>query len=169
MSDHDLGEVARRVGDLLRARGWRLAVAESCTGGWLAKVITDIPGSSQWFECGFVVYSNDAKVELLGVSPETLAAHGAVSEAVARELAAGALARSSAQIAVAITGIAGPDGGTPDKPVGTVWIAIAVKDVPVECRCRLFPGDRDAVRRAAVRAALNDLLRMQSEAHGGSR
>src|SRR5580700_10352372 len=123
--DPELYELSERVGRKLRAAGQRLATAESCTGGWVAKALTDVPGSSQWFECGFVTYSNAAKMRDVGVLARTLADHGAVSEATVREMAAGALRVSGADIAVAISGIAGPDGGTVDKPVGTVWFGLA--------------------------------------------
>jgi nicotinamide-nucleotide amidase len=151
-------ELAEEVGRALAARRWRLATAESCTGGLVAGAITDVAGSSEWFERGFVTYSNEAKVELLGVEPGTLARHGAVSEAVAREMAAGALVRSRADVAVAVTGVAGPAGGTPDKPVGLVWFAWAVRDRPVEAVSRRFEGDRAAVREASVREALSGVL-----------
>src|SRR5215469_3217637 len=124
-TDKDLFDLSTRVGQKLRVAGRRLATAESCTGGWVAKACTDVAGSSQWFECGFVTYSNAAKVRDLGVSEATLASHGAVSEPTVREMAAGALRVSGADIAVAISGIAGPEGGTPTKPVGTVWFGLA--------------------------------------------
>lgn len=155
--NHDSLQRATACGEKLRARGCMLATAESCTGGWLSKVITDVAGSSRWFERGFVTYSNDAKVELLGVRRETLERFGAVSEQAAREMAAGALAHSRAQVAVAITGIAGPEGGTADKPVGLVWIAFAGEDGPPCCERHLFDGDRERIRAAAVRAALDGL------------
>ncbi|MEJ2400783.1 MAG: nicotinamide-nucleotide amidohydrolase family protein [Xanthomonadales bacterium] len=142
----------------LLARRWTMAAAESCTGGWIAKVCTDRAGSSDWFERGFVTYSNAAKRELLGVDGATLDRAGAVSEAVARGMAEGALGNSPADVAVAVTGIAGPAGGVPGKPVGTVWFgwAIAGGGTWVE-RCR-FDGDREAVRRQTVRHALQGLL-----------
>ena len=146
------------VGRALAARRWKLVTAESCTGGLVAGAITDVAGSSEWFERGFVTYSNEAKVDLLGVEPGTLARHGAVSEAVAREMAAGALARSRANVAVAVTGVAGPAGGTPEKPVGLVWFAWAVRSGPVEAESRRFEGDRAAVRDASVGAALRGVL-----------
>lgn len=155
-TDTDLGRLARRAGACLRARGWRVALAESCTGGWVAKVLTDIAGSSQWFECGYVTYSNAAKQGALGVGAETLAAHGAVSGPTVREMAAGALRVSGADLAVAISGIVGPDGGSADKPVGLVWFGVAVGEPAGAGRVepQRFPGDRDAVRRAAVAHAL---------------
>ena len=149
--------VVRQLADALRARGWRIATAESCTGGLDAAACTSVAGSSDWFERGFVTYSNDAKVQMLGVDPGLIDAHGAVSEAVARAMLAGALARAPVQIAVAVTGIAGPGGAVPGKPVGMVWLAWGgVADGAVECL--QFEGDRAAVRAAAVRAALKRLL-----------
>jgi nicotinamide-nucleotide amidase len=160
-SDAELGALASRLGEQLQARGWRVAVAESCTGGWVAKVLTDIAGSSGWFDRGFVTYSNEAKHELLGVLPETLEAHGAVSGEVVEEMVTGALAASHADLAVAISGVAGPGGGTADKPVGTVWLAWGRRGAaPASERVRL-EGDREAVRRLAVAHALRRMLRMQ--------
>jgi nicotinamide-nucleotide amidase len=150
--------LAAELGRSLARRGLRAVTAESCTGGLVAGAITDVAGSSGWFERGFVTYSDDAKRALLDVRAETLAAHGAVSEAVAAEMAAGALARSPADIAVAVTGIAGPDGGTPAKPVGTVCFAWARRGRAIVTATRHFPGDRAAVRAATVRAALQGLL-----------
>jgi nicotinamide-nucleotide amidase len=146
------------VGRALEAWGRRLATAESCTGGLIAGAITAVPGSSRWFDRGFVTYANEAKVEMLGVSADTLASAGAVSEAVAAEMAAGALARSRADVAVAVTGIAGPDGGTPAKPVGTVCFAWARRGGAVATATLHFPGDRAAVRAATVAAALRGVL-----------
>lgn len=157
MSDA-LQDLAVRVGAVLSQRGRCLATAESCTGGWIAKVLTDIAGSSAWFERGFVTYSNAAKAELLGVHQTTLVVHGAVSGETVIAMAEGALARSRADTALAVSGIAGPDGGTPDKPVGTVWIAWSVKDAATRCRRYAFGGDREAVRRQSVIAALEGLL-----------
>ena len=151
-------ELAIDLGRALVARGWKVATAESCTGGLVAGAITDIAGSSEWFERGFVSYSNEAKIELLGVRRETLARFGAVSEATAREMAAGVLERSRADIGVAVTGIAGPGGGTPDKPVGLVWLAWAVRNGRVEATSRHFSGDRAAVRGATVAVALAGLI-----------
>lgn len=133
--------------------GWKLATAESCTGGLIAAHCTDVPGSSDWFERGFVTYSNAAKTELLGVDAALIATHGAVSEPVVRAMARGALAHSCAQVAVAVTGIAGPGGGSADKPVGTVWLAWATA-TRLESTCQLFAGDRRAVREASVAYAL---------------
>ena len=153
-----LYELAVQVGIALRAPGWTLAVAESCTGGWIAKTITDVPGSSGWFDRGFVTYSNAAKTELLGVRDATLAEQGAVSAEVVAEMATGALERSRADLVLAVSGIAGPDGGSPDKPVGTVYLAWASRDGPTRVECRHFEGDRDDVRRETVAAALRGVL-----------
>jgi nicotinamide-nucleotide amidase len=143
----------------LRERGWKMATAESCTGGLIAAACTDLPGSSDWFERGFVTYSNEAKAELLGVDPALIAAHGAVSEKVARAMAFGALRHAHAQAAVAVTGIAGPSGGSPDKPVGTVWFGFDVGG-RLTSETRRFDGDRQAVRAATVRHALARLLEL---------
>lgn len=157
--DLTIARLAAQAGEVLHARHWLLITAESCTGGWLAKAVTDIAGSSQWFDRGFVTYSNAAKVEQLGVSESVLAQEGAVSEATVREMAQGALKRGQAHIAVAISGIAGPDGGSADKPVGTVWMAWAtVAPAAVVTRLTRFEGNRDAVRRAAVVAALKGII-----------
>ncbi len=158
MTDGELGELAARVAEALAGRGWRLATAESCTGGWVAKVCTDIAGSSGWFERGFVSYSNDAKLELLGVHGETLAGYGAVSEETVREMAQGALVRSRADVSLAISGIAGPAGGSPEKPIGTVCFAWAVRGNGTSTQQVRFEGDRDAVRRQAVARALRGVL-----------
>lgn len=154
----ELEILASAVGEALKSRGLMLAAAESCTGGGLAQEVTAIAGSSAWFERGFVTYANAAKEEMLGVSPGTLSAFGAVSLETAREMAAGALAHSRAAVALAITGIAGPAGGSPDKPVGTVCFAWCRRgDVPFAVR-EVFQGDRAAVRRQAVARALTGLL-----------
>jgi nicotinamide-nucleotide amidase len=160
-NDQELFTLSERVGRKLLAAGRRLATAESCTGGWVAKACTDVAGSSRWFECGFVTYSNAAKVRDLGVSERTLASHGAVSEATVREMAAGAVRVSGADVAVAISGIAGPDGGTPGKPVGTVWFAVASRQgagVVITAEAQLFEGDREIVRRRSVECALQLVL-----------
>lgn len=157
-------EQARQVGIALAARGWMMTTAESCTGGGIAAAITDIPGSSAWFDRGFVTYSNDAKQAMLGVAATTLATHGAVSEAVVLEMAEGARKASGAQCAVSVSGIAGPDGGSADKPVGTVWLAWAFEGRPSEAQCFRFAGDRAAVRAAAVQAALAGVLARLSTA-----
>jgi nicotinamide-nucleotide amidase len=160
MTDRELDAVAEQVAAALLARGWMLATAESCTGGWAAKVCTDLAGSSHWFERGFVTYTNEAKQEMLGVTPATLAAQGAVSEATAAEMARGALARSRAQVSLAISGIAGPGGATPGKPVGTVCFAWARQAGGVVTRTLHLAGDREAVRRQAVAQALAGILDM---------
>ena len=154
--------LAERLGAALRARRWTVATAESCTGGLIAAAVTEVAGSSEWFDRGFVTYSNEAKVEMLGVRSETLAAHGAVSEATAREMAMGALSRSGAALAVAVTGIAGPAGGTPAKPVGLVCIAWARRGAAVEAQTQRFAGDRAAVRAATVDRALEGLIERAS-------
>jgi nicotinamide-nucleotide amidase len=149
------------LGDALRRRGWRIATAESCTGGLVAAACTSVAGSSDWFERGFVSYSNAAKCELLGVDAALIARDGAVSESVAAAMATGALQRAGVELAVAVTGIAGPAGATPGKPVGTVWLATARRGVgpPIVATCRLqLDGDRAAVREGSVRQALR-LLR----------
>ena len=156
MNDLVQAEVAI-LADGLRARGWRIATAESCTGGRIAGACTDLAGSSDWFERGFVTYSNAAKTELLGVAPGLIAAHGAVSEDVVRAMAQGALQRAPVQLAVAVTGIAGPGGAVAGKPVGTVWLAWGTVGVIQAERLQLA-GDRDAVRGATVAAALARLL-----------
>lgn len=154
----ELETLAAELGAVLQTRGWLLATAESCTGGWAAQACTAIAGSSAWFERGFVTYSNAAKQELLGVSEATLAVHGAVSLQVAAEMAAGALARSQAQAALAITGIAGPSGGSADKPVGTVCFAWALAGEPVAMSRQRFVGDRQAIRAQSVDYALRQML-----------
>jgi nicotinamide-nucleotide amidase len=150
--------LAIQLGQLLAARGWLAATAESCTGGLVAGAITAISGSSGWFDRGFVTYSNEAKVDLLGVELATLAQYGAVSEPTALAMAAGALARSRADVAVSVTGIAGPTGGSPTKPVGMVCFGWAVRDGPATVATHVLPGDRDAVREAAVAIALRGLI-----------
>ncbi|HSN45217.1 MAG TPA: CinA family protein [Casimicrobiaceae bacterium] len=156
--DADIGGLALRLGELARERGVVVATAESCTGGLVAGAITAVAGSSAWFDCGFVTYSNAAKSALLGVPPEVIERSGAVSEATARAMAAGALARSDATLAVAVTGIAGPAGGTAEKPVGTVCLAWAARDGAVEATTLHLSGDREAVRHASVAAALDGLV-----------
>jgi nicotinamide-nucleotide amidase len=163
LADAALARLAARVGRHLQSDSRRVATAESCTGGWIAKCLTDIDGSSQWFIEGFVTYSNEAKTRALGVPPAALRRSGAVSEPVARAMALGALRRAGAQAAVAVTGIAGPGGAVPGKPVGTVWTAWAVRrgrKITVTTRLQRFAGDREAVRRKTVRSALAGLLRV---------
>jgi nicotinamide-nucleotide amidase len=159
-SDRQLLELATRVGVRLADLGLRAVTAESCTGGWVAKALTDVTGSSGWFDGGFVTYSNAAKRRDLGVRAATLEAHGAVSEPVVREMAAGALEVTGAGIAIAVSGIAGPGGGSPTKPVGGVWFALAraAPTLEVDAVLRVFDGDRERIRRAAVKLALELLL-----------
>ena len=152
--------LCEQLASTLLARGWMMATAESCTGGMIAARCTDLSGSSQWFERGFVTYSNAAKSELLGVPAELIAQHGAVSEPVARAMAGGAVrhAHAHAQVSVAVTGIAGPTGGSTDKPVGTVWFAWCVNE-QLSSERRIFDGDRAAIREATVAHALQGLLK----------
>lgn len=160
-TDTDLSALARDVGAKLLESRRRLATAESCTGGWIAKLVTDIPGSSDWFDCGFVCYSNAAKTRDLGVPEKLIEVEGAVSDAVVRAMAEGAISRTNANVAIAVSGIAGPGGAVEGKPVGTVWFALAhQRDGRLECQGHLIhlDGDRDAVRRQSVAYALN-LLR----------
>jgi len=142
----------------LRARARKLVTAESCTGGMIAAACTAVAGSSDWFERGFVTYSNEAKTELLGVPPALIQTHGAVSEEVAQAMAEGALRYSHADLAVAVTGIAGPTGGTPGKPVGTVWLAVALRDAGTRTELLQLTGDRAAVRSQSVQRALQSLI-----------
>ncbi|MEW5781871.1 MAG: CinA family protein [Pseudomonadota bacterium] len=156
--DAELVALSEAVGQICQLRGLMIATAESCTGGWAAQVITHTPGSSAWFERGFVTYANAAKVDMLGVRMFTIETFGAVSLETAGEMAAGALAHSNATISLAITGIAGPSGGSPEKPVGTVCFGWCLKEgVPV-CERRLFAGDREAIRRQSVIHALTGLI-----------
>ncbi|MDR9390012.1 MAG: CinA family protein [Wenzhouxiangella sp.] len=157
-NDEALNTLAAAVAHWLKTHGRRLSVAESCTGGWVAKSLTDLAGSSQWFEQGFVTYSNEAKSATLAVPPSVIEANGAVSEAVACDMAQGAQQRAGSDFAVSITGIAGPGGGSPDKPVGTVCFGWALPNGVVETERHHFEGDRDAVRRASVAQALEGLL-----------
>lgn len=156
-TDQVIESLARRAGDALMRRGWTVATAESCTGGWIAKALTDIAGSSAWFGTGFVTYSNAAKTSLLAVPDETLATHGAVSEPVVVAMAEQARRRGGADVAVSVSGIAGPGGGTAAKPVGTVWFAWAGPG-GVAAEQRRFDGDRDAVRRRSVAHALEGVI-----------
>lgn len=156
--DAALAAPLERLATGLRARGWLLTAAESCTGGLIAAACTSLAGSSDWFECGFVTYSNAAKTELLGVPTTLIAQHGAVSAEVARAMADGALSRSRAQLAVAVTGVAGPGGGTALKPVGTVWLAVAVAGSPAQAELLQLAGDRADVRQQTVLRALAALL-----------
>jgi nicotinamide-nucleotide amidase len=158
MPDPVLYKLAEEVGAALKARKLMLVTAESCTGGWVAEAVTMVAGSSDWFERGFVTYTYISKREMLGVRESTLEKHGAVAEEVVREMAQGALARSHAQVAVAVSGIAGPSGGTPEKPVGTVCFAWAAKDTAPRAETRRFGGDREAVRKQSVQHALEGVL-----------
>jgi nicotinamide-nucleotide amidase len=158
MNDEQLQQLSRRIGEQLKRRQATVTAAESCTGGWIAKVFTDISGSSAWFERGFVTYSNEAKQQMVGVQDTTLQQHGAVSEQTVREMATGAAKAAAAEYAIAVSGIAGPEGGTPDKPVGTVWFAIVGPEGRVLAQRQIFAGDRDAVRRQSVAWALQTLL-----------
>ncbi len=158
-----ISEHVVQLADLLLKKRWHLATAESCTGGMIAAACTDLAGSSAWFERGFVTYSNAAKTELLGVDASLIAQHGAVSEAVARAMAQGALAASRAQVAVSVTGVAGPTGGSASKPVGTVWFGFATP-AGVVTQTKLFAGDRAAVREATVLHALQRLVSLAETA-----
>lgn len=158
MPSDTLTTLATLAGARLKAKGLKLATAESCTGGWVAQAVTSVPGSSGWFDRGFVTYSNEAKCEMLGVRPEALAVHGAVSEATAREMAAGTIGHSGAGVALAVTGVAGPTGGSVEKPVGTVCFAWALRGGSLESETRRFEGDRESVRRQSVIRALQGLL-----------
>jgi len=160
-NDTELALLAGRTGAELLRRNLKAVTAESCTGGLVAKLLTDVPGSSQWFDCGYVTYSNVAKQRDLAVDPEALREFGAVSELTVTQMAMGALARSGAHRAVAISGVAGPDGGTPEHPVGEVWFALAMRTATsTETRAlnRRFGGDRDAVRRQSAAMALQLLM-----------
>jgi nicotinamide-nucleotide amidase len=154
----DLDELARSLGELLKQRSMMLATAESCTGGWVGQVVTSIPGSSHWYDRGFITYTNQAKRDMLGVSTDILARHGAVSAQTVRAMAEGALAHSRAQAALAITGIAGPGGGSEDKPVGTVWLGWAASGRDPVVVMERFDGDRQEIRRQAVARALRGML-----------
>src|SRR5690606_3410669 len=156
-TDAELEALAQATGARLLAARQMLVTAESCTGGWIAKAVTDVAGSSGWFDCGMAVYSYEAKQAMLGVNPHTLETHGAVSRETVVEMVSGALVHSGATIAVAVTGIAGPGGGTEDKPVGTVWVAWKRRGGYPRAEVFHFEGDRDAVRRQTVAAALRGL------------
>jgi len=155
--ESELFVLAEQLGRLLKAGGKIVATAESCTGGWIAQTITEVPGSSIWFDRGFVTYSNTSKVQMLGVSPETLEKYGAVSVETATEMAAGALTYSDANVAVAVTGIAGPDGGTTDKPVGTVFIAWTDKNGAAKVVRKQFTGNRRQIREQTVKSAVEGM------------
>jgi len=165
-SERDIHQLAVRVGEALRARGLVLATAESCTGGWASMAVTAVAGSSAWFDRGFVSYSNGAKQDMLGVKAETLATHGAVSEAVVREMAQGAVAGSAAQVGLAISGVAGPGGGSAAKPVGLVCLGWALPGGESRSRCLQCRGGRKDVRREAVVQALDGLIALLSASPG---
>jgi nicotinamide-nucleotide amidase len=172
ITDRDLYLLAEEVGRRARASGWRVVTAESCTAGWIAKALTDVPGSSQWVDSGFVTYSNTAKMRDVGVSARTLSEHGAVSGPTVREMADGALRAAGVEMGIAVSGIAGPDGGTADKPVGTVWFAVATvkaQGPAVVCEVRRFRGDREQVRRQAVEHALRLALQQLGAGTGRDR
>ncbi len=156
-SQQDLTQLAREIGESLSARELQLATAESCTGGWLAQCCTDIAGASAWFERGWVTYSNQAKQDCLGVAERTLETQGAVSQTTAIEMAEGALSQSNADISVAISGIAGPDGGSMDKPVGTIWFAWAMSHRTTLVQHQLLSGNRQSIRAQAVALALHGI------------
>ena len=161
--DSMIDNLAAKVGELLKSHGLMLATAESCTGGAVAMAVTDIAGSSAWFERGFITYSNEAKRDMLGVAQEMLARHGAVSAAVVREMVAGALQHSQSGMALAVSGVAGPDGGSAEKPVGTVWFAWGIKGGACVARLHQLSGNRAEIRAHAVRIALQGVLDMLSQ------
>ena len=157
-SEQELRDLAGQLGECMTSKGMKLASAESCTGGWLAKIITDIPGSSAWFVGSVVSYSNEAKQRLLGVSADTLAEFGAVSGDTVLEMSDGLFAQTDADVAVSISGIAGPDGGSDDKPVGLVWLSWGKRDKSVFANAFNFDGNREEVRRQSIKQALENLL-----------
>ena len=157
----DITQLAQLLGNKLFAKGWQISCAESCTGGGVGYAITSISGSSAWFKKGYITYSNDAKQELLGVTEQTLIKHGAVSATTVEEMAAGAAKQANAEVAVAISGIAGPDGGTSEKPVGTVWFGFFINGQSMSQK-QLITGDRQAVRIKAIEFALSSTLRLLS-------
>jgi nicotinamide-nucleotide amidase len=161
--ESSLRVLAERVGQLLLAHEAKLATAESCTGGWISKCLTDVPGSSAWFEYGFVTYGDGAKASMLAVDPQLIEQHGAVSREVVQAMAVAAHAVSEADIAVAVSGIAGPEGGTEEKPVGTVWMAWLGPRGRANSEMAHFDGDRDAIRRQTVAAALNGALKQLAD------
>ena len=158
-----MDKLAAKVGEALKSHGLMLATAESCTGGWVAKCVTDIAGSSAWFERGFVTYSNLSKQQMLGVRETTLKQHGAVSEMTVREMVAGALQHSAAQVAVSVSGIAGPDGGTAEKPVGTVWFAWGIRNGEAVAKRYQLSGNRAEVRAQAVHVALQGVINLLNQ------
>jgi len=160
---HDDSLIATKLGQLLIGRQWTITTAESCTGGGIASVITSVAGSSSWFEQGFVTYSNSAKQQQLGIDETLLIEHGAVSEAVVRAMCMGAGRKASAEVAIAVSGVAGPGGGSVDKPVGTVWLAWAIKGTGIIATCYQFKGGRDAIRAQAVTTAISELNKALSK------
>ena len=167
MFDPDTLKLAASVLAIFRSRNWHVATAESCTGGLVAAALTAIPGASEVVERGFVVYSNNAKIELLGVPQETIAAHGAISAETAAAMARGAVVRAGVDLAVSVTGIAGPGGGTPEKPLGLVYLGVARRDGDAKVEHHIFSGDRAAVRQAALVRALKLLLTEAGTAMAG--
>lgn len=165
-NDTAITQQALTLAASLNERHLKLACAESCTGGWIAKSLTDLSGSSRWFDCGVVTYSNQAKINLLGVSAQTLDAHGAVSQPVVKEMVLGLLDRCDANYGIAVSGIAGPGGGSEDKPVGTVWLAWGRPGVLIEAMRFRFDGDREQVRRQAVIAGIQGILRLLKQNDG---
>lgn len=163
MPDHDFTDLLELLASRLRENGMRMATAESCTGGWIAKVITDLPGSSDWFECGIVSYSNASKQKLLSVSANTIESYGAVSEQTAREMVQGLFEKTDADVGVSVSGIAGPGGGSADKPVGMVCFGFARRGGEIHTECLRFSGDREAVRLQSVKAALEFVLGIVTE------
>jgi nicotinamide-nucleotide amidase len=161
-SQEQLEQLARELGDSLAERGWLMSTAESCTGGWIAQCMTAIAGSSGWFEAGIVSYSNAAKMNFLNVNPMTLERHGAVSGETASEMVAGARTATHTDVAVAVTGVAGPGGGTDEKPVGLVWFGFSVGAQPVQAIAQHFPGERREIRARTVEFALQELIRALS-------
>ncbi len=156
--DKEIYDLSEQLGMALKAKGLVMATAESCTGGWISQAVTMVPGSSNWFDCGFVTYTNRSKHEVLGVRNATLESQGAVSEQTVTEMAQGALRHSRADCCVAVSGVAGPDGGSPSKPVGTVWLAVADNQGSTRAWRLMLGGDRDQVRRQTVIAALRALI-----------
>lgn len=165
-NDAAISQQALTLAAELNKRQLKLACAESCTGGWIAKSLTDLTGSSRWFDCGVVTYSNQAKMNLLGVSAQTLDVHGAVSQPVVKEMVLGLLDRCDADYGIAVSGIAGPGGGSADKPVGTVWLAWGRPGVLIEAMRFRFDGDREEVRRQAVITAIQGVLRLLKQNDG---
>lgn len=155
---HNLMGLAEQLGHFLKTNNKKIATAESCTGGWIAQCITEVPGSSAWFDRGFITYSNSAKMQMLGVLPKTLLVHGAVSAETALEMVTGALTHSEADCAIAVTGIAGPDGGSKEKPIGTIYIAWQTKNESAKIKKLLFTGTRQQIREQTVIAAIEGVL-----------